>query len=938
MKRILTFLCCAVALSVQAQDYPCKKQIEQGHYDKAKAKIEKQLEKVPNNTEYLYAFYRLCTDELSPYYNVREAYGYLAKAQILFARSDEKTSAKLQKKGFGAAQMASDIARASGLCLAEAARENTVEAFAGFLTYCTAAPDSLQQRAVAQRNALAFAEAKAQDTEEGYNRFLAAYPDAREVGEAVVLRNAAAYASAEGQHTIAAYRHFLSLYPEAAQAEAARAAMSALAFAQAAEQDTEEAYRLFVQEYPGSKEAAEALARADQRHYETFTQARTAAVYRAYMEQYPERAAQQQQARAALLQLAVQSADKKEMAACLPLADNEQKPVLLRALHDVMAAESADSLRLYYTLYDPENLIGLWQQDSVALATSAAPAALQAATSAEEEPAAEELAPVPAEDPWEKQATHEDSLYRYPAEADIDSLKSLGALHCTSLSDGETALCYLCYAHGKAGIVTDDKRVCVPFAYDKISRLSDYYSEYFFTRKGDKVGLLYRTEEIYPPVMNTIWLNPPKVALADGSRQAFGNRDEFEAFGAKMVQAERLKNTDFHPTDSGAVTLTLDRFNTDYVYSDGMLAVQDFGTGLWGFVNDKGEMQIKPQFTSRETPCFHHGYCVLTDNNRLKIINKQGKVQATLPAACEYLSSFNENGIAFAKFSIPNDRLHYRYAFVNPQGKEVYASVYGGKRYEQRYAGVSERAYPFHDGVAFFYDGYPNKPGACFGLYNKSGKVVKKAAWSRVHDFSEGLAAVEQPAQGNQPAKWGFVGTKGEWVIPAQYSNEPSDFHEGYALVQKSNGNWVYINRQGEVVSPEYVGATAFYHGHAFVKEAEHWRKQVVNKHFTVIRHDHPLDINHQEIVPMPYQSGVLLFRHGLFVASPYGYANRGKNTVLDAVGDYWEFDLPFTFTTQHYSDELIHVEYKPAGASDAVDAFMDYTGRIVWILKRNEF
>lgn len=38
MKKLLTFLLLTSLTCVYAQDYPCKKQIEQGHYEKAKVK------------------------------------------------------------------------------------------------------------------------------------------------------------------------------------------------------------------------------------------------------------------------------------------------------------------------------------------------------------------------------------------------------------------------------------------------------------------------------------------------------------------------------------------------------------------------------------------------------------------------------------------------------------------------------------------------------------------------------------------------------------------------------------------------------------------------------------------------------------------------------------------------------------------------------------
>lgn len=61
------------------------------------------MEKIPNNIEYLYAFYKLSSDELSPYYNLHDSYTHLIKAIVLFNRSEDKALTKLHKNGFDTA-------------------------------------------------------------------------------------------------------------------------------------------------------------------------------------------------------------------------------------------------------------------------------------------------------------------------------------------------------------------------------------------------------------------------------------------------------------------------------------------------------------------------------------------------------------------------------------------------------------------------------------------------------------------------------------------------------------------------------------------------------------------------------------------------------------------------------------------------------------------
>ncbi|MNW04335.1 KWG Leptospira [compost metagenome] len=53
------------------------------------------------------------------------------------------------------------------------------------------------------------------------------------------------------------------------------------------------------------------------------------------------------------------------------------------------------------------------------------------------------------------------------------------------------------------------------------------------------------------------------------------------------------------------------------------------------------------------------------------------------------------------------------------------------------------------------------------------------------------MAAVESGG------KWGFIDTKGTWVIPADFK-DAKDFNNGIAVVQKDK-DWVYINTKGEI-------------------------------------------------------------------------------------------------------------------------------------------
>ncbi len=109
---------------------------------------------------------------------------------------------------------------------------------------------------------------------------------------------------------------------------------------------------------------------------------------------------------------------------------------------------------------------------------------------------------------------------------------------------------------------------------------------------------------------------------------------------------------------------------------------------------------------------------------------------------------------------------------------------------------------------------------------DKQGKILTEW-YSNATDFSEGLAAFEKNDQ------WGFINTKGEEIIPAQFGYA-SDFTEGlspFTTVDNGNfGKWGFIDAKGEIRIPmQYDFATNFRNGYAEVRNSE-GKRGFINK------------------------------------------------------------------------------------------------------------
>ena len=86
-----------------------------------------------------------------------------------------------------------------------------------------------------------------------------------------------------------------------------------------------------------------------------------------------------------------------------------------------------------------------------------------------------------------------------------------------------------------------------------------------------------------------------------------------------------------------------------------------------------------------------------------------------------------------------------------------------------------------------------------------------KSKYDEVEFFSEGLAAVQLNGQ------WGFVDRQGNVVIPLMY-DEVEFFSEGLAAVQLNN-KWGFVNKTGKEVTPlKYDDVRDFNEGLAAVR------------------------------------------------------------------------------------------------------------------------
>lgn len=225
--------------------------------------------------------------------------------------------------------------------------------------------------------------------------------------------------------------------------------------------------------------------------------------------------------------------------------------------------------------------------------------------------------------------------------------------------------------------------------------------------------------------------------------------------------------------------------NWDFVpnrhFSDGMVAVKDAETGLYGFRNTRGKLLIPCQFEMAGD--FHEGLARVVVDNRNGFINKKGAV--VIKPAFNRASNFS-----CGRAGVEQDG---KWGFIDAEGTQVIPFQY-------------EHAGEFADSLALV------KIDGKYGYIDCSGTLVIPNIYDFAYSFRDMTANVQKDGE------WMLINTRGE--KRTRLHKKPL-YHDGLIAVEK-NGKWGYKDRQGNLVhSYLYDTAGEFHDGMAFVTKGE---------------------------------------------------------------------------------------------------------------------
>lgn len=162
-----------------------------------------------------------------------------------------------------------------------------------------------------------------------------------------------------------------------------------------------------------------------------------------------------------------------------------------------------------------------------------------------------------------------------------------------------------------------------------------------------------------------------------------------------------------------------------------------------------------------------------------------------------------------------------------------------------------------------------------YGLKDQAtAAIILQPKYDYINEFEDGIARVRLGDIINDPAKYGFINTKGQEIIPVQYSSA-GGFDEGLCPVQKDGKNG-FIDKTGKTIIPfmyEFSGS-GFHDGIAAVK---------LNGKMGYI------DKNNKTVLPFIYEDARSI-KDGLALVKlngKYGFINKTGKQVIAATHDY---------------------------------------------------
>ena len=273
------------------------KLVEKGKYSKVWKKVEKNLDKDPQDLEAnYYAALITSIPESGKLYDPYQSYLYYATSfnhYILI--SDYRQLERLAKDPISLSTYSSLLDSILNNALQDVSKTKNIDAYERYLSHFqvsklnanTEKVEGYIAIALNQRNQIAFDIAFSKQSIEALELFQKEYPDADQVNDAQLQIHVLAYNQAKELGTINSYKKFVADYPEAAQIPKAIYALEELEFEHYSKENSSKGWAQYLQDYPASRYRESALEQFDWTQYNEVTSATNWYSYAEFIENYP---------------------------------------------------------------------------------------------------------------------------------------------------------------------------------------------------------------------------------------------------------------------------------------------------------------------------------------------------------------------------------------------------------------------------------------------------------------------------------------------------------------------------------------------------------------------------------------------------------------------------------------------------------------------------
>ena len=265
----------------------------------------------------------------------------------------------------------------------------------------------------------------------------------------------------------------------------------------------------------------------------------------------------------------------------------------------------------------------------------------------------------------------------------------------------------------------------------------------------------------------------------------------------EQIAEQAVEEIEVSQDELEALALALPKYNQVENFHEGLAAVCDKETTLWGFIDKTGK-EVIPCLYQYIPVEFNEGVAIVcTTDERMQIIDHEGKVIAPFDYVYKG-DGFHDGLIAFVEVNDvgEDDEIDWQHwgkaGFIDTKGKVVIpADTYDVMM------GEGPLISNFSDGLC-----RQNLDGKCVYIDTK-GKVVIECNSSFGDDFSEGLVSVWKFNESKDEYFYGFIDKTGKEVIPHQFTTVGS-FSEGLCFVS-GKGKSGFIDKNGKwVIEGDY--------------------------------------------------------------------------------------------------------------------------------------